>query len=51
VYGSIGVLLALMVWIQLITVVLLIGYEVNASIHDAIRKEALWNTRMHRKSV
>jgi len=51
VYGSIGVLLALMVWIQLITVVLLVGYEVNASIHDAIRKEALWNTRMHRKSV
>ena len=48
VYGSIGVLIAIMVWIQLITIVLLIGYEVNASIHDAIRKEALWNTRMHR---
>lgn len=48
VYGSIGVLIALMVWIQLITVVLLVGYEVNASIHDAIRKEALWNTRKHR---
>jgi membrane protein len=48
VYGSIGVLIALMIWIQLITVVLLVGYEVNASIHDAIRKEALWNTRMHR---
>lgn len=48
VYGSIGVLIALMIWIQLITVVLLIGYEVNASIHDAIRKAALWNTRMHR---
>jgi membrane protein len=48
VYGSIGVLIALMIWIQLITVMLLVGYEVNASIHDAIRKEALWNTRMHR---
>ena len=48
VYGSIGVLIALMVWIQLITIVLLVGYEVNASIHDAIRKEALWNSRMHR---
>jgi membrane protein len=48
VYGSIGALIALMVWIQLITIVLLVGYEVNASIHDAIRKEALWNTRMHR---
>src|SRR5690606_9619284 len=30
VYGSIGVLIALMVWIQLITTVLLVGYEVNA---------------------
>lgn len=48
VYGSIGVLIAIMVWIQLITTVLLVGYEVNASIHDAIRKQALWNTRQHR---
>jgi membrane protein len=48
VYGSIGVLIALMIWIQLLTIMLLVGYEVNASIHDAIRKEALWNTRMHR---
>lgn len=48
VYGSIGALIALMILIQLITIVLLIGYEVNISIHDAIRKQALWNTRMHR---
>ncbi|MEO5975797.1 MAG: YihY/virulence factor BrkB family protein [Chryseolinea sp.] len=48
VYGSIGALLALMVLIQLITTVLLVGYEVNISIHDAIRKQALWNSRMHR---
>jgi len=48
VYGSIGALIALMVLIQIITTVLLIGYEVNISIHDAIRKEALWNSRMHR---
>lgn len=48
VYGSIGVLIAIMVWIQLVTVVLLIGYEVNASIHNAIHKQALWNARMHR---
>lgn len=45
VYGSIGVLIAMMVWIQLMTVVLLIGYEINASIHEAIRKEALWKAR------
>lgn len=36
VYGSIGVLIALMVWIQLVTIVLLVGYEINASIHKAI---------------
>lgn len=41
VYGSIGVLIALMVWIQLVTTVLLIGYEINASIHNAVRLEAL----------
>ena len=48
IYGSIGALIALMVLIQLITIVLLVGYEVNTSIHDAVRKEALWNTRLHR---
>jgi membrane protein len=49
VYGSIGVMIALMVWIQLITVVLLIGYEVNASIHEAIRNEAIWKARKYRQ--
>ena len=48
VYGSIGALIALMVLIQLITIVLLVGYEVNTSIHDAIRKQVLWNSRLHR---
>ncbi len=48
IYGSIGVLIALMVWIQLITIVLLVGYEVNASIHDAVRKEALWLGRKNK---
>jgi membrane protein len=50
VYGSIGVFIAIMVWIQLVTVVLLIGYEVNASIHEAIRKQALNNARRLRKT-
>lgn len=50
VYGSIGVLIALMVWVQLITVVLLVGYEINASIHDSIRAEALWKARKYRKA-
>jgi membrane protein len=41
VYGSIGVLIALMIWIQLITIVLLAGYELNASIHDSRRQESI----------
>jgi len=48
VYGSIGVLIALMIWIQLVTVVLLIGYEINASVHAAIRAQALWQARKYR---
>ncbi|MDN5200690.1 YihY/virulence factor BrkB family protein [Fulvivirgaceae bacterium BMA10] len=34
-YGSIGVLIALMIWQFILSVVLLIGYELNASIHKA----------------
>lgn len=41
VYGSIGVLIALMIWMQLITIVLLTGYEINASIHMAIRMQVM----------
>jgi len=41
VYGSIGALIALMVWIQLITMVLLFGYEVNASLHYGQKLEGL----------
>ncbi len=33
-YGSIGVMLALMIWLFLFSVVLLVGYEINASIHQ-----------------
>jgi membrane protein len=50
VYGSIGVLIALMIWIQLIAIVLLVGYELNASIHDAARMQALWHGRRLRKN-
>ncbi len=34
-YGSIGVLIALMLWQFIISVVLLVGYEINASMHQA----------------
>lgn len=36
-YGSIGVVIALMIWQLMLTVVLLIGYELNASFHHAYR--------------
>jgi len=35
IYGSIGAMIAMMVWIYMISVILLIGYEVNASIDQA----------------
>lgn len=38
-YGSIGAMIALMVWIYLISVILLIGFEVNASIDQAAQQE------------
>lgn len=41
VYGSIGALIALMAWIQLITLVLLFGYEINASLHYARKMAAV----------
>lgn len=41
IYGSIGALIALMIWIQLITIVLLVGYELNASIHDSRRAQSI----------
>jgi len=31
-YGSIGVLIALMIWLSLLSVIMLIGFEINASI-------------------
>lgn len=34
-YGSIGAMIAMMVWIYLISIILLIGFEVNASIDQA----------------
>ena len=41
VYGSIGALIALMVWIQLLTTVLLFGFEINASLHYGRKAEAI----------
>lgn len=34
-YGSIGVMIALMIWIMLISIILLVCYEMNAAVHHA----------------
>lgn len=47
VYGSIGTLIALMAWIQLLTMVLLFGYEINASLHYGTKVESIQSH--HRK--
>jgi membrane protein len=49
VYGSIGALLALMVWVQLLTAVLLFGYEINASLHYARKVEAIDSHRRKKR--
>ncbi|GAA0891306.1 YihY/virulence factor BrkB family protein [Fulvivirga kasyanovii] len=36
-YGSLGVLIALMIWQEILSIVLLVGYEINASVHHAHR--------------
>ncbi len=43
-YGSIGVMIAIMIWFFLLSVVMLVGYEINASVHSTtveIREEKL----------
>lgn len=50
VYGSIGVLIALMIWIQLLTVVLLFGYEINASLHYGRKIEAIEQHKRRKRS-
>lgn len=37
-YGSIGVLIALMIWLSLLSVIMLIGFEINASIDKSASK-------------
>lgn len=36
-YGSIGVMLAIMVWFMLLSIILLVCYEINASVHHAVQ--------------
>ncbi len=51
VYGSIGALIALMAWVQLITLVLLFGYEINASLHYARKVDAMESHQRTKKNA
>lgn len=42
-YGSLGTIMILLLWIYLISFVLLLGFELNASVHGAILKKRLDN--------
>lgn len=42
-YGSLGTIMMLLLWIYLISFVLLLGFELNASIHGAVKKKQLDN--------
>ncbi|MBP5412782.1 MAG: YihY/virulence factor BrkB family protein [Bacteroidales bacterium] len=44
VYGSIGTLIIVLVWIQLISMILIIGFELNASIKNAKRRKQMKST-------
>ncbi len=54
-YGSIGAMIAMMVWIYMISVILLIGFEINVSIDQAIvqmqEKEKPKSGEKEKKSV
>jgi len=43
-YGSIGVLIAMMIWLSLLSVIMLIGFEINASIDKSARSNRILNT-------
>ncbi len=38
-YGSIGTLIGLMVWIYLIVLIIILGFEINSSLRDALAQE------------
>ncbi len=40
-YGSIGTFIGLMVWIYLISLIIILGFEVNISVRDALAKEII----------
>lgn len=43
-YGSLGMLIALMVWLYLLSLILLVGFEYNASVDRAVVSDKIENT-------
>lgn len=41
IYGSIGTIMILLLWIYFVSISLLVGFELNASIHGALMKKSL----------
>jgi membrane protein len=39
-YGSLGTVIVIMIWVNLITLIILIGFELNASIYDASKVQS-----------
>lgn len=48
-YGSLGVLIAIMIFIEIISIIILVGYEVNASIHQAHTEQRIENFEQRAK--
>jgi membrane protein len=49
-YGSIGTLIALMIWVYLISVILIFGFEINTSLREALTEEAIKEQTPHQTS-
>jgi len=49
-YGSIGVLIALMIWLSMLSIIILIGFEINASIDKTAQNNSLQQKLMESKT-
>ena len=48
-YGSLGTFIAMMVWFLLISIILLLGFEINASLDEAVAEARMQDIKTHRK--
>ncbi len=50
-YGSIGALIAMMVWLSILSMVLLLGFEINASIDQATKEKLERKNKIKRGAI